>query len=87
MGFGLCFDDVGIGTCVTVECPDPVVVERVCSQTSNGEASHIANVQIAVGWRESTKRTAERNVQAVTGRTADTCPVRSKAVESLIGVL
>ena len=87
MGFGLCLDDVGIGTYVAIESPDPVVIERVRSQASYAEASHIANIQIVVGWHESTKRAADRNVQAVTGRTADTGPVRSKAADSLIGVL
>ena len=87
MRFGFGLDDVGIGTCVAIESPDPVVIERVRSQASNGEASHIANIQVAVGWHESTKRAAERNVQAVTGRTADTCPVRSEAAGSRIGVV
>ena len=51
-----------LGLDIAIESPDPVVVERVRSQTSNREASHIANVQIVVGWHESNKRVAERNV-------------------------
>ncbi len=31
----LCLDDVGIGTCIAVEGPDPVVIERVRSQASH----------------------------------------------------
>src|SRR5262245_27841632 len=54
--FGFGFDDVGRGTCVAVECPDPVVIECVRSQPSYRKASHIANIQIVVGWHESTKR-------------------------------
>ena len=33
--FGFCLDDVGIGTCIAVVSPDPVVIERVRSQTSH----------------------------------------------------
>ena len=34
--FSLCFDDVGIGTCIAVKGPDTVVIECVRSQTSHG---------------------------------------------------
>jgi hypothetical protein len=87
--FGLGFDDIGIGTYVAIESPDPVVIERVRSQTSYGEASHIANIPILIARhvRARDKGIGCGDVQAVTGSTADTCPVRSKAVESLIGVL
>ena len=87
MRFGFGLDDIGVETCVAIKSPDPVVVERVRSQASNREASHITNIQIVVGSHESNKRVGERNVQAVTGRTAHAGPVRSKAAESLIGVL
>jgi len=87
VGFGLCLDDVGIGTDIAIESPDPVVVERVRSQASNREASHITNIQIVVGSHESNKRVGKRNVQAVTGRTAHAGPVRSKAAGSLIAVV
>ena len=62
MGFGFGLDDVGIGTDIAIESPDPVVVERVRSQTSNAEASHITNVPILITGHESNKRVAERNV-------------------------
>ena len=84
-GFGL--NDVGIGTCVAIESPDPVVVERVRSQTSYGEASYFANIQIVVGSHESNKRVGKRNVQAVASRTADTGPVCTDAAGSFIAVL
>ena len=33
VGFGLCFDDVGTGACIAIVSPDPVVIERVRTQT------------------------------------------------------
>ena len=36
MRFGFGLDDVGTGTCVAVECPDPVVIERTGSQSGRG---------------------------------------------------
>ena len=84
MRFGFGLDDVGTGTCVAVECPDPVVIERVRSQASDVLTGSADN-QIVV--YVTAKSTARGYVQAVTGRTADTCPVRSEVAGSLIGVV
>ena len=62
MWLGLCLNDVGIETDVAIESPDPVVIECVRSQASYGEASHITNIQIVVGWHESSKRAGERDI-------------------------
>ena len=39
--FGLCLDDVGIGTCIAVKGSDPVVVERIGSQAGHTSTSPI----------------------------------------------
>jgi hypothetical protein len=58
----LYFDDVGAETCIAVEGPHSVVIERIRIQTINTEGNHIANIQIVVGPHKSTKRAAGRNV-------------------------
>ena len=85
--FGLCLDDVGIGTCTAVKGSDPVVVERIRSQTGHISTSHVAYVQIVINRYVSAKGIARRHVQPVTGRTAYAGPVGSEATGSLIGVL
>ena len=76
MGFGLCLDDVGIGTCIAVKGPDTVVIERVCSQTSDVLTGY-ADRQILVSRHVSAraKGITRSNIQPVTARTGDTGPV------------
>lgn len=76
MRFRLCFNDVGVGTRIAVIGPDPVVIERVRGKTGDARTSHIANIQIVVGWHESTKRAVDRNVQEIAARAGNTGPVR-----------
>ena len=61
MRFGLCLDDVGIGTCIAVEGPDPVVIERVRGQTSD-VLTGSAYRQIVIDPYVSDKGTARRYV-------------------------
>ena len=60
--FGLCLDDVGIGTDVAIESPDPVVVERVRSKTSDVPTGRATNVQILITGYVSVETIARRNV-------------------------
>ena len=43
--FGLCLDDVGIGTCIAVEGANTVVIECIRSQTRYVLTSHIAHIR------------------------------------------
>ena len=58
VGFGLCLDDVGSGTCIAVKGSDPVVVERIGSQTGHISTSHVAYVQIVINRYVSAKSIA-----------------------------
>ncbi len=88
MGFGLCLDDVGIGTgAADVVSAYPVVIERIRSQAGHVLISHVADIQILISRNVSVKGTAWGDVQAVTGRTADTGPVGSQAAGGLVGVV
>ena len=60
--FGLRLDDVGIGTCIAVKGSDPVVVERIGSQTGHILTSHIAHVAILIARYVSDKSIARRDV-------------------------
>ena len=61
VGFGLCLDDVGIGTCIAVEGPDTVVIERVRGQTSDVLTGY-ADRQIVVSRYVSAKSIARGDV-------------------------
>ena len=60
--FGLCLDDVGIGTCIAVKGSDSVVVERIGSQAGHIPISHIAHVAILIGGKVSDKGIASGDV-------------------------
>ena len=60
--FGLRLDDVGIGTCIAVKGSDPVVVERIGSQTGHILTSHIAHVAILIARYVSDKSIARGDV-------------------------
>ena len=62
VGFRLCLDDVGIGTCIAVEGSDPVVVGRIGSQAGHILTSHIAHVAILIAGNVSDKGTARGDV-------------------------
>jgi hypothetical protein len=87
VGFGLCLDDVGVGTCIAVKGSDPVVIERIGIQAGHIPTSPIAHVAILIGGNISGKGIASGDVQPVTGRTAYAGPVGSEATGSLIGVV
>ena len=87
MVFGFCLDDVGIRTRIAVKSPNPVVVERVRGQTSNIFTDYVADIQILVTGYVTGKIIARRHVQPVTGRTAYTGPVGSKATGSFVAVV
>jgi hypothetical protein len=55
MGFGLCLNDVGIGTRIAVKGSGAVVVERIGSQAGYILTSHIAYIQIVIARYESDK--------------------------------
>ena len=60
--FGLRLDNVRIGTCIAVKGSDPVVVERIGSQTGHISTSHVADVQIVINRYVSDKSIARRDV-------------------------
>ena len=62
VGFGLRLDDVGIGTYIAVKGSDPVVVERIGSQTGHISIGHVAYVQIVINRYVSDKSIARRDV-------------------------
>jgi hypothetical protein len=53
--FGLCLDDVRIGTCIAVKGSDSVVVERIGSQAGHILTSHNAHIAIPITENVSTK--------------------------------
>ena len=85
--FGLCLDDVGIGTCIAVKGSNPVVVERIGSQAGHILTSDITDIQIVIYRNVSTKGIARGDIQPVTGRTAYVLPVRSKAAGSFVRIV
>ena len=87
MRFGFCLDDVGIAARIAVECPDPVVIERVGSQAGNVSTNHVPDIQISVPWKVSDKSAARRDIQAVAGSTGYAGPVRSEATCSIISII
>jgi hypothetical protein len=62
VGPRLCLDDVRIGTCIAVEGPDPVVVERIGSQAGHIPTSYIAHVAIPIAGNVSNKGIARGDV-------------------------
>ena len=60
-------------------------MERIRAQASNIAASRIADIQVLN--HVTGKRTVRRYIQAITGRTAYTCPVRSETAGSHVGSL
>src|SRR4051812_2997785 len=60
--FGFCLDDVRTGARIAVEGSNPVVVERIGSQTGHISTSHVAHVQIVINRYVSDKSIARRDV-------------------------
>ncbi len=86
MRFRLSADDVRIWACtVAVVGTDPVVVERIRSQTGNVSASRIANIQILVSGYIGSERSVQSDIEAITSRTTNTAPITGKTSGSNIG--
>jgi hypothetical protein len=60
--FGLCLDDVGIGTCIAVKGSDPVVIKRIGSQAGHILTSYTADIQILVAHYVSAESIARGDV-------------------------
>ena len=80
--FGLCLDDVGIGTCIAVKRPGHGS-NRTCSQPDQSRLIGSADNQIVIHVTDKNICSSIR--LKVTARTADTGPVRSKAAGSQVG--
>ena len=85
--FGLGPDDVRIwARAVAVVGAHPVIIERIRGQGGNVLIGD-TDIPIVVPRHVTGKGTARGDVQPVTGRTAYTAPVRSKAADSHIRFL
>ena len=88
MGCGLCPDDIGIeARAVAVVSAYPVVIERIGCESGHISTGDVADIQILIPRYVSNKRIACGDVQSVTGRTANTRPVRSEAACSHIAAI